>query len=112
MSRTRRDLDAKLGKKWLSSNAVREGLLTSLILTLQEAGQTDDVEGRVDRAAQDAFKQYQADEEYAPPATIRTVLADIETRLGLDRVPVDLVRRHREVCAALLAKIDQQSGYR
>jgi hypothetical protein len=112
VSRTRKDLETKLGKKWLSSNAVREGLLTSLILTLQEAGESGDVEGRVDRLAQDVFKQYQADEEYAPPDTVRTVLAEIEARLDLDRFPRDLVGRHRDVCAALLAKIDQQSGYR
>jgi hypothetical protein len=112
MSRTHRDLEAKLGKKWLSSNAVREGLLTSLILTLQEAGETGDVEGRVDRAAQEEFRREQADEEYAPPETIRTVLAAIETRLDLDRLPAELVRRHRDVCAALLGKVDQQSGYR
>lgn len=112
MSRTRRDLDAKLTKKWLSSNAVREGLLTSLILTLQDAGQTDDVEGRVDRAAQEAFKQFQADEEYAPPAIVRDALALIESRLGFDRLPSALLNRHREVCVALLAKVDQQSGYR
>jgi hypothetical protein len=104
-------LDTKLGKKWLSSNAVREGLLTSLILTLQESGEAGDVEGRVDRAAQEAFKQYQADEEYAPPATLREVLAAIEARLGLDRVAPERLSRHREVCAALLAKVDQQSGY-
>lgn len=112
MSRTRRDLDAKLGKKWLSSNAVREGLLTSLILTLQEAGQTDDVEGRVDRTAQEEFRRVQADEEYAPPPTIRAVLAAVEARLGVDRLPADQVKRHREVCDALLSKVDQQSGYR
>jgi len=67
MSRTRHDLDAKLTKKWLSSNAVREGLLTSLILTLRETGDEDDVDTRVDRAAQEEFKRVQADEEYAPP---------------------------------------------
>jgi len=112
VSRTHRDLDAKLGKKWLSSNAVREGLLTSLIVTLQEAGETDDVEARVDRLAQEEFRREQADEEYAPPATLRTVLAAVEGRLGLDRLPVNLVKRHREVCDALLSKVDQQSGYR
>jgi hypothetical protein len=112
VSRTRRDLDAKLTKKWLSSNAVREGLLTSLILTLQDAGQADDVEGRVDRAAQAAFKQFQADEEYAPPAVVREALALIESQLGFERLPSDLLNRHRDICAALLAKVDQQSGYR
>jgi hypothetical protein len=101
-----------LTKKWLSSNAVREGLLTSLILTLQDAGQTDDVEGRVDRAAQDAFKHFQADEEYASPVILRDALARIESRLGLDRLPSDLVNRHRDACVTLLAKVDQQSGYR
>jgi hypothetical protein len=101
-----------LKKKWLSSNAVREGLLTSLILTLQDAGEKDDVEGRVDRAAQDAFKQFQADEEYAPPAIVREALALIESQLGFARLPSDLVNRHRDVCLALLAKVDQQSGYR
>jgi hypothetical protein len=112
MSRTQGDLDAKLGKKWLSSNAVREGLLTSLILTLQSAGESGDVEGRVDRVAQEEFRREQADEEYAPPNTLRTVLTAIETRLGLDALPAEVVRRHRDVCAALLGKVDQQSGYR
>jgi hypothetical protein len=112
MSRTQRDLDAKLGKKWLSSNAVREGLLTSLILTLQAAGERGDVEGRVDREAQEAFKQYQADEEYAPPATLRAALAVMESRLGIDRLAPGQVTKHREACAALLAKVDQASGYR
>ncbi|MFZ5877110.1 MAG: hypothetical protein ACOYXU_11975 [Nitrospirota bacterium] len=112
MSRTRQDLETKLKKKWLSSNAVREGLLTSLILTLQDAGQTDDVEGRVDRAAQDAFKQFQADEEYAPPTVLREALALIDAQLGVARLPSGLADRHREVCVALLAKVDQQSGYR
>jgi hypothetical protein len=105
-------LDAKLSKKWLSSNAVREGLLTSLILTLQEAGEAGDVEGRVDRVAQEEFRREQADEEYAPPNILRTVFASIETRLGVDQLPAELVRRHRDVCAALLGKVDQQSGYR
>jgi hypothetical protein len=105
-------LETKLKKKWLSSNAVREGLLTSLILTLQDAGETDDVEGRVDRAAQDAFKQFQADEEYAPPAVLRAALTLIESQLGIDRLPGELVTRHRDACLALLAKVDQQSGYR
>jgi hypothetical protein len=112
VSRTRQDLDAKLTKKWLSSNAVREGLLTSLILTLQDAGQSDDVEGRVDRAAQEVFKQFQADEEYASPVILRDALARIESRLGVDRLPTDLVNRHRDACVTLLAKVDQQSGYR
>ena len=112
MSRTRRDLDVKLTKKWLSSNAVREGLLTSLILTLQEAGEAGDVEGRVDRVAQEEFRRVQADEEYAPPETLRTVLAAVEARLGVERLPAELIKRHRDVCAALLAKVDQQSGYR
>lgn len=112
MSRTCRDLETKLSKKWLSSNAVREGLLTSLILTLQESGEAGDVEGRVDRVAQEEFRREQADEEYAPPEILTRVLASIETRLGLERMPADLVRRHRDVCAALLAKVDQQSGYR
>jgi hypothetical protein len=112
VSRTRHDLDAKLKKKWLSSNAVREGLLTSLILTLQDAGQSSDVEARVDRAAQDAFKQFQADEEYAPPAVLRSALALIESQLGFDRLTGELATRHRDVCAALLSKVDQQSGYR
>ncbi len=111
MSRTQRDLDAKLGKKWLSSNAVREGLLTSLILTLQAGGESGDVEGRVDRVAQEEFRREQADEEYAPPNTLRTVLTAIETRLDLNALPADVVRRHRDVCAALLGKVDQQSGY-
>ncbi len=111
MSRTRQDLDAKLTKKWLSSNAVREGLLTSLVLALREGGQSGDVDGRVDRAAQEEFKRYGADEEYAPPATVRDVLAALETRLGVDRLPPEVSARHREVCAALLSKVDQQSGY-
>ncbi len=112
MSRTRRDLDAKLTKKWLSSNAVREGLLTSLSLTLQEAGDRMDVDTRVDRAAQEEFKRFQADEEYAPPDTLRNVLAAIENRLGFDRLPEGAVSRHRDVCERLLAKVDQNSGYR
>ncbi len=112
MSRTRRDLDAKLTKKWLSSNAVREGLLTSLILTLRETGGEDDVETRVDRAAQEEFARVQADEEYAPPDALRRVLTALEQRLGFDRLPSDAVGRHRDVCATLLAKVDQQSGYR
>ncbi|HET8759933.1 MAG TPA: hypothetical protein VFN94_02625 [Nitrospiria bacterium] len=112
MSRTRRDLDLKLTKKWLSSNAVREGLLTSLVLALREAGEPGDMEGLVDRAAQEEFKRYGADEEYAPPATVRNVLAALETRFGVDRLPADVLARHREVCAALLSKVDQQSGYR
>lgn len=112
MSRTQRDLDAKLGKKWLSSNAVREGLLTSLILTLQAAGERDDVEGRVDRAAQEEFRREQADEEYAPPHALRAVLSAVEIRLGLATLPANLVKRHREICDVLLSKVDQQSGYR
>lgn len=112
MSRTRRDLDAKLTKKWLSSNAVREGLLTSLILTLRETGDEDDVDTRVDRAAQEEFKRVQADEEYAPPDALRRVLAALEQRLGFDRLPPDAVGRHRALCEALLAKVDPSSGYR
>jgi len=112
MSRTERDLEVKLTKKWLSSNAVREGILTSLILTLQAAGEDSDIESRVDRAAQEEFKRHQADEEYAPPQTLRVVLAALDQRLGLDRLPEDAVRRHREICEALLRKIDPSSGYR
>ncbi|MFZ5864045.1 MAG: hypothetical protein ACOYXR_14560 [Nitrospirota bacterium] len=112
MSRTREDLDAKLRKKWLSSNAVREGLLTSLVLTLRETGESGDVEGRVDRAAQEEFSRYGADEEYAPPATVRAVLSALDARLGVERLPLDVAARHRETCAALLSKLDPQSGYR
>lgn len=112
MSRTRQDLDAKLTKKWLSSNAVREGLLTSLVLALREGGESGDVDGRVDRTAQEEFKRYGADEEYAPPAIVREVLTALEARLGLQGLPSEVVARHREVCAALLSKADRQSGYR
>jgi hypothetical protein len=66
----------------------------------------------VDRAAQDAFKQFQADEEYAPPAIVRQALTLVESKLGFARLPTDLINRHQEVCLALLAKVDQQSGYR
>lgn len=112
MSRTQLDLDKKLAKKWLSSNAIREGLLTSLSLTLRDGGVSGDVEGLVDRTAQDVFKRHQADEEYAPPEILRTVLAQLEDTLGLTRCAAELVQRHRDVCEALLAKADQQSGYR
>jgi exopolyphosphatase/pppGpp-phosphohydrolase len=112
MSRTRQDLEAKLTKKWLSSNAVREGLITSLILTLQEHGELGDVEARVDRAAREEFQRYQVDEEYAPPDTLQKVLTAVERRLGFDTLPADVSGRHRETCDRLLAKVDQQSGYR
>lgn len=112
MSRTRPDLEKKLAKKWLSSNAVREGLLTSLMLTLRDGGATGDVDAAVDRAAQEAFKRYQVDEEYAPPETLRAVLAEIEQALGVGRLAADLLARHRATCKELLAKADQHSGYR
>ncbi|MEO6667077.1 MAG: hypothetical protein ABIO65_09945 [Nitrospiria bacterium] len=112
MSRTRPDLENKLAKKWLSSNAIREGLLTSLILTLRDGGAPGDVDTWVDRAAQEAFKRHQADEEYAPPETLRVVLAEIEQALGVPQLAAELLARHRATCEELLAKADRQSGYR
>lgn len=112
MSRTARDLEAKLTKKWLSSNAVREGIMTSLILALRAAGEDNDIETRVDRAAQEEFKRHQVDEEYASPQTLRVVLSALEQRLGLDQLPEGAVRRHREICETLLGKVDTSSGYR
>ncbi len=116
-----KELGILLGKKWLSTNAVRDGMIMSAILTMARAaerrpgaaipgGEQERLSRTAFDAARDVFRELNVDYEYPPAEALPAVRERLDTRLGfgLGSVEPEDRRTHDQTCQKLLAKLQDE----
>jgi hypothetical protein len=118
LSDPQRFLDEKLQKRFLSINTVRDGMLASMILSLQKkeemrrGGSLDDawrqgfVAGLRGKMAE-ICEENQIPTEYPTLEQLKLLRARLEEVMEIDRLDFPLREAHQQVCDRLFEKAEE-----